>query len=50
MNRFAMVMMIGFVAFIAISVTAVSVQKCGWKTFIFGKNTALAIMTGMCEE
>lgn len=50
MNRFALAMLVGFVALIGLSVTVVTFQKCGWKTFLLGKSAGAAAMMGMCDE
>lgn len=50
MNRFALLMMIGFVALIGFSVTFVTFQKCGWKTFLYGKSASLVAISGLCED
>lgn len=50
MNRFALTLMIAFVAVIGLSVTVVTFQKCGWKSFLLGNNAGMAAMTGMCDE
>lgn len=50
MNRFALFMMIGFVAILGLSVTVVTFQKCGWKTLLLGNGAGAAAMMGMCDE
>ena len=50
MNRFALFMMVAFVALIGISVTVMTFQKCGWKTFLYGKSASLFAISGMCED
>jgi hypothetical protein len=50
MNRFALSAMIGFVVLIVLSVTVVTFQKCGWKTFLLGNGAGAAALMGMCDE
>ena len=49
MNRFAFVMMVGFVALIGLSVTVYAIQQCGWQAIFLGKNTGLALLSGWCD-
>jgi hypothetical protein len=50
MNRFALVMMAGFVALLGLSAAVYSFQKCGAKAFLFGNGALYAAASGACEE
>jgi hypothetical protein len=50
MNRFAFAITAVFVTLIGVSITVVTFQKCGWKTFLLGNGASMAAMTGMCDE
>jgi hypothetical protein len=50
MNRVAIVGMTAFLMLIGISVTIVTFQKCGWKTFLLGNSAPVAAMMGLCDE
>ncbi len=50
MNRFAIVMMAGFVTLLGLGALAFSFSKCGWKTFLYGNGAVYAAATGACDK
>ena len=50
MNRFALTMLIGFVAALMLSVLVFTFSKCGTTAFFLGNGATYAAATGMCDE
>ena len=50
MNRFALVMVTGFISVLMLSGLAYTFSKCGAKTFFLGSGAGYAAMSGMCDE
>jgi len=50
MNRFALIMLIGFFAALLLSVIVFTFSKCGTKAFFLGNGAINAAVTGMCDE
>lgn len=50
MNRFAFVMMAGFVIMLMLSASAYTFSKCGWKALFLGNGAGFAAVSGMCDE
>lgn len=49
MNRFAIVMVVGFVTLLGLSALVFSFKECGWKTFLYGNGAVYAAATGACD-
>ena len=50
MNRFAFIMMAGFVSVLILSNVAYTLSKCGAKSFLLGSGATYAALSGMCDE
>ena len=50
MNRFALTMLVGFVALLMLSGIVYTFSKCGAKSFLLGSGAGYAALSGMCDE
>jgi hypothetical protein len=50
MNRFALVMAVGFLALLIIGSIVFTFKECGARAFLFGNGALYAAASGACEE